>query len=57
LTFGAEVYDTFETDKVDGLILEFYDFRGFAGSLEINNKKSYSLRANNSIVQKPSWTL
>lgn len=42
LTFGAEVYDTFETDKVDGLILEFYDFRGFVGSLEINNKKSYS---------------
>ena len=42
LTFGAEVFDTFEEDKVDALILEFYDHRGFAGSLEINNKKSYS---------------
>lgn len=42
ITFGAEIYDTFETDKVNGLILEFYDYRGFAGSLEISNKKSYS---------------
>lgn len=42
LTFGAEVYDTYETDKVDGLILEFYDLWGFAGSLEITDKKSYS---------------
>jgi hypothetical protein len=42
LTFGAEVFDTFEENKVDALILEFYDHRGFAGSLEINNKKSYS---------------
>lgn len=42
LTFGADVYDTFETDLVDGLVLEFYDLFGFAGSLEINGKKSYS---------------
>lgn len=42
LTFGANVYDTFETNKVDGLVLEFYDLRGFAGSLEILNKKAYS---------------
>ena len=42
LTFGADIYDTYETDKVDGLILEFYDLWGFAGSLEITDKKSYS---------------
>ena len=42
LTFGADVYDTYETDKVDGLFLEFYDAWGFAGSLEITDKKSYS---------------
>ena len=42
LTFGANIYDTYETDKVDGLILEFYDCWGFAGSLEIIDKKSYS---------------
>lgn len=42
LTFGAEIYDTIEENKVDALILEFYDLRGFAGSLEISNKKSYS---------------
>lgn len=42
LTFGAEIFDTFETDKVDGLVFEFYDLWGFAGSLEISNKKSYS---------------
>ena len=42
LTFGAEIFDTFEDNKVDGLILEFYDLWGFAGSLEINDKKSYS---------------
>lgn len=42
LTFGAEIFDTFEDFKVDGLILEFYDLWGFAGSLEINDKKSYS---------------
>ena len=42
LTFGAEIFDTFEEDKVDALFLEFYDHLGFAGSLEINNKKSYS---------------
>ena len=42
LTFGADIYDTFETDKVNGLVLEFYDLWGFAGSLEITNKKSYS---------------
>lgn len=42
LTFGAEVYDTYETTKVDGLILEFYDCWGFAGSIEIVDKKAYS---------------
>lgn len=42
LTFGADVYDTYETDKVDGLVLEFYDLWGFAGSIEITDKKSYS---------------
>lgn len=42
LTFGADIYDTYETDKVDGLFLEFYDAWGFAGSLEITDKKSYS---------------
>lgn len=42
LTFGADIYDTFETDKVSGLFLEFYDWRGFAGSLEISGKRSYS---------------
>ena len=42
LTFGAEIYDTYETTKVDGLILEFYDCWGFAGSIEIVDKKSYS---------------
>ena len=42
LTFGAEVFDTYETDKVDAIILEFYDLWGFAGSLEITDKKSYT---------------
>lgn len=42
LTFGVDVYDTYETYKVDGLIIEFYDLWGFAGSLEIVDKKSYS---------------
>ena len=42
LTFGADVYDTYEMYKVDGLFLEFYDSWGFAGSIEITNKKSYS---------------
>lgn len=42
LTFGTEIFDTYETNKVDGLILEFYDLWGFAGSLEITDKKSYS---------------
>lgn len=42
LTFGADVFDTYETDKVDGLVLEFYDLWGFAGSIEITDKKSYS---------------
>ena len=42
LTVGADIFDTFETDKVDGLFFEFYDWRGFAGSLEIIGKKSYS---------------
>lgn len=42
LTFGADIYDTFQQDKVDALIVEFYDLWGFAGSLEIQGKKSYS---------------
>ena len=42
LTFGAEIYDTFENYKVDALVLEFYDLYGFVGSLEITGKKSYS---------------
>ena len=42
LTFGADIYDTYETNKVNGLVLEFYDLWGFAGSLEITDKKSYS---------------
>lgn len=42
LTFGADVYDTFEDSQVDGLVLEFYDCRGFAGSIQIENRKGYS---------------
>jgi hypothetical protein len=47
LTFGADIYDTFidensDKSKVDALVLEFYDLWGFAGSIEISNKKSYS---------------
>lgn len=42
LTFGSSVYDTYEDDKVDGLVLEFYDLWGFVGSLEIADKKSYN---------------
>ena len=42
LTFGAEVFDMYETDKVDALVLEFYDLWGFAGSVEITGKKSYN---------------
>ena len=42
LNVGADIYDTFSTKKVEGLILEFYDLWGFAGSLEISGKKSYS---------------
>ena len=42
LTFGAEIFDTHEDVKVDALILEFYDMWGFAGSVEISNKKSYT---------------
>jgi len=42
LTFGADIYDTYEEFKVDSLILEFYDLWGFAGSIEISDKKSYS---------------
>ena len=42
LTFGADIYDTYESTKVDGLLLEFYDLWGFAGSIEILDKKSYS---------------
>lgn len=42
LIFGTEIYDTLSNTKVTGLVLEFYDMWGFAGSLEISNKKSYS---------------
>jgi hypothetical protein len=42
LTFGTEIYDTFETYKVYGLILEFYDNVGCVGSLKFTDKKSYS---------------
>lgn len=42
LTLGSEIYDTYESNKVDGLVLEFYDHRGFAGSLEFTGKKSYN---------------
>jgi hypothetical protein len=42
LTFGAVVNDLAETYKVDGIVLEFYDLWGFAGSLTFENKKSYS---------------
>ena len=43
LTVGTEVYDATSTDfEVDGLILEFYDLWGFAGSLVIDGKASYS---------------
>ena len=42
LTFGAEIFDSAETHKVDALVLEFYDLWGFVGSLEITDKKSYS---------------
>ena len=49
LTFGADIYDMFigneedsQVSKVDALVLEFYDLWGFAGSLEITGKKSYS---------------
>ena len=42
LTFGTEIYDQDEQYKVQGLVLEFYDHLGFAGSLEISDKKSYS---------------
>lgn len=42
LTFGSVVNDMSEQYKVDGLILEFYDLWGFAGSMTIENKRSYS---------------
>lgn len=42
LTFGCEIYDTLSDKKVKGILLEFYDLWGFAGSLEITGKKSYS---------------
>ena len=42
LTFGTDIYDTYEELKVDGIILEFYDLWGYAGTLEITDKKSYS---------------
>jgi hypothetical protein len=32
----------YEELKVDGIILEFYDLWGYAGTLEITDKKSYS---------------
>ena len=41
-TIGAQVYDTFETHKVDGIVLEFYDNQGCVGLIDILNKKSYS---------------
>lgn len=41
-TIGAQVYDTFETYKVDGIVLEFYDNQGCVGLIDILNKKSYS---------------
>jgi hypothetical protein len=63
LTFGADIHDTFETYKVDGLILEFYDLRGFVGSLEITDKKAYSgvftkilsLNSLNALSNKRVW--
>lgn len=43
LTVGAEVYDTNAADgNVVGIVLEFYDYRGFAGSLIFQNRNSYS---------------
>lgn len=42
LTFGAVVNEMSEHYKVDGIVLEFYDLWGFAGSLTFENKKSYS---------------
>ena len=44
LIFGAQIYDALKPDneKVDAIVLEFYDAFGFAGSLEINDKKYYS---------------
>ena len=42
LTFSAEIFDTYEQFKADALVLEFYDMWGFAGSLEISGKKSYT---------------
>jgi hypothetical protein len=42
LSVGSEVFDINETNKVDALILEFYDLWGFAGSLYIEGKSSYS---------------
>ena len=42
LSIGSEVFDINETNKVDALILEFYDLWGFAGSLYIEGKSSYS---------------
>jgi hypothetical protein len=38
----VDIFDTYETNKVDGLILEFYDAWGFSGSIEISNKKAYT---------------
>jgi hypothetical protein len=43
LTVGTEVFDATSTEfEVDGIILEFYDLWGFAGSLVIDGKASYS---------------
>ena len=43
-TFNQEIQEIHNSldNKVDALILEFYDHNGFAGSYEIKGKKSYS---------------
>ena len=43
LTFGTEIYDTnTQHGEVVGIVLEFYDHLGFAGSLIIKDRQSYS---------------
>lgn len=43
LTFGTEIYDTnVQNGEVVGIVLEFYDHLGFAGSLIIKDRQSYS---------------